>query len=166
MPPLVDTVIEDPRWEPMLPPLAEKTARATLETLSLVPEAFQIVVMGCDDSRIAALNAQFRGKPMPTNVLSWPSEERGADQPGARPDPPEPGEAGDPAELGDIALSYDTCLRESLEREKPFEDHLCHLVVHAVLHLLGYDHEDDEDAALMEGTEIKVLAKLGLENPY
>jgi probable rRNA maturation factor len=165
MEPLVDTVIEDPRWEGILPPLAESAARATLDELSLDPAWFEIVVMGCDDARIAALNTEFRGKPVPTNVLSWPSEDRAADAPGGMPELPEGG--GDEAEeLGDIAISFDTCAREAAAQGKSLEDHVTHLIVHAVLHLLGYDHIDDADAALMEGTEIRVLAKLGVSNPY
>ena len=78
MMPLVDTVMDDPRWEGILPPLADGAARATLAALSLDPARFEIVVMGCDDARIAALNTEFRSKPVPTNVLSWPSEDRAA----------------------------------------------------------------------------------------
>jgi probable rRNA maturation factor len=165
MEPLVDTVIEDPRWEGILPPLAESAARATLADLSLDPAGFEIVVMGCDDARIAGLNAEFRGKAVPTNVLSWPSEDRAADAPGGMPQLPE-GPADDPEELGDIAISYETCAREAAEQGKSLDDHVTHLIVHAILHLLGYDHIDDSDAALMEGTEIRVLAKLGVSNPY
>jgi probable rRNA maturation factor len=165
MEPLVDTVIEDERWEAVLPPLAERAARATLSDLGLDPAGFAIVVMGCDDVRIAALNTEFRDKPTPTNVLSWPSEDRAPDSPGSLPDLPE-GDPGDPEELGDIAIAWETCAREAADQGKPMDDHVTHLIVHATLHLLGYDHEDDADAALMEGTEIRVLAKLGVANPY
>jgi probable rRNA maturation factor len=165
MEPLVDTVIEDPQWEGILPPLAESAARATLADLSLDPAGFGIVVMGCNDARIAALNTEFRGKAVPTNVLSWPSGDRAADAPGGMPQLPE-GQADETEELGDIAISYETCAREAAEQGKSLDDHVTHLIVHAVLHLLGYDHIDDSDAALMEGTEIRVLAKLGVSNPY
>jgi probable rRNA maturation factor len=81
------------------------------------------------------------------------------------PELPEGG--GDEAEeLGDIAISFDTCAREAAAQGKTLDGHVTHLIVHAVLHLLGYDHIDDADAALMEGTEIRVLAKLGVSNPY
>ena len=165
MEPLVDTVLEDQRWEGILPPLADSAARATLAELSLDPAWFEIVVMGCDDSRIAALNTEFRGKPVATNVLSWPSEDRAAEAAGGMPLRPE-GQADDREDLGDIAISYETCAREAAEQGKSMDDHVTHLIVHAVLHLLGYDHIDDADAALMEGTEIRVLAKLGVTNPY
>jgi probable rRNA maturation factor len=165
MEPLVDTVIEDERWGKNLPPLAERAARATLSELGLDPAGFAIVVMGCDDARIAALNTEFRGKPTPTNVLSWPSDERAAETPGTVPDLPD-GDPDDPEELGDIAIAWETCHREAQDQAKAMDDHVTHLLVHATLHLLGYDHEDEADAALMEGTEIRVLAKLGVANPY
>jgi probable rRNA maturation factor len=165
MEPLVDTVMEDLRWEGSLPPLADSAARATLAALCLDPARFEIVVMGCDDARIATLNAGFRGKPVATNVLSWPSEDRAADAPGGMPKLPR-GQADHARELGDIAISYDSCAREAAEQGKSMDDHVTHLIVHAVLHLLGYDHADDADAALMEDTEIRVLAKLGVTNPY
>jgi probable rRNA maturation factor len=166
MEPLVDTVIEDPRWEPVLPPLALTAARATLAELGLPPEGFLIVVMGCDDARIAALNTEFRSKALPTNVLSWPSEDRASETAGTPPPLPEPGTPDDPQELGDIAIAWETCLREAAEQGKPLADHATHLIVHATLHLMGYDHQDDADASLMEETEISVLAKLGVADPY
>lgn len=167
MEPLVDTVIEDPRWEAIdLPARAETAARAAFAELGLAPEGFMLCVMGCDDARIAELNGEFRQKGKPTNVLSWPSDERAADEPGQRPDFPEPGDADDPEELGDIAIAWETCEREAAEQGKPMADHVTHLVVHAVLHLLGYDHIDDADAELMEATEIAALARLGVANPY
>ena len=167
MEPLVDTVIEDPRWEAIdLPARAETAARAAFAELGLAPEGFLLCVMGCDDARIAELNSEFRQKGKPTNVLSWPSEERAAETPGTRPDLPDPGERDDPEELGDIAIAWETCEREAVEQGKPMADHVTHLVVHAVLHLLGYDHIDEADAELMEATEIAALARLGVADPY
>jgi probable rRNA maturation factor len=160
---LTDTIIEDARWQAAgLPHLAEPAARATLRHLEIDPDAFEIVVLGCDDARIAALNADFRGKPRPTNVLSWPSAERAPDTPGARPAPPDPAEA----ELGDIALAYDTCAAQAAAAGRPLADHVTHLVVHGVLHLLGFDHVRDEDATLMEAVEVAILGKLGCPDPY
>lgn len=164
---LVDCVFEEPGWETAgLEALAEAAARAALGELGLPPEGFLVVVMGCDDARIAELNADFRGKPKPTNVLSWPSEERGPDTPGATPELPEPGDDEDPEELGDIAIALGVCQAEAIEQGKSFDAHVTHLIIHAVLHLLGYDHETDEDAALMEGIEVRALASMGIENPY
>jgi probable rRNA maturation factor len=164
---LVDTVLEDARWEAFgLPALAETAARAALGSLGLPPEGFQIALLACDDARIAGLNADFRGKPVPTNVLSWPSDDRAADAPGQRPALPDPGSPDDPEELGDIAIAWDACAREAEGQGKPMPAHVTHLVVHAVLHLLGYDHVEDADAALMEAEEVRVLASLGLPDPY
>lgn len=164
---LVETVIEDARWQVAgLPDLAERAASAALQALGLSTEGFQISLMGCDDARIAVLNADFRGKPQPTNVLSWPTEERGAEFAGDAPEPPVPGQKDDPEPLGDIAIAWETCQREAGEQGKSFADHVTHLVVHATLHLLGYDHIEDEDAALMEGLEVRILASLGVSDPY
>lgn len=164
---LVDIIVEDARWESLgISALAERAACAALQGLGLDPAGFQISLLACDDARIAALNADFRGKPAPTNVLSWPSEERAAEYVGEEPDPPEPGTPEDPMELGDIALAWETCTREAGEQGKAMEAHVAHLVVHAVLHLLGYDHVEDEDAALMEAHEVRVLATMGLPDPY
>ena len=161
---LTETLIEDDRWQGAgLGPLAERAAQATLAHLGLDPDAWDISVLGCDDARIAVLNADFRDKPQPTNVLSWPSQERAAATPGAAPELPVPGP--DP-ELGDIAIAYDTCAREAHEAGKPLSDHVTHLIVHAVLHLLGYDHIRDEDATLMQAIEVAILGKLGLSDPY
>ncbi|MGA0539970.1 rRNA maturation RNase YbeY [Neotabrizicola sp. VNH66] len=164
---LVDTVIEDERWSAFgLEALAERAAQATLAGLGLAEAGFQIVVMGCDDARIATLNADFRGKPRPTNVLSWPSEERGPEFVGEAPELPEAGTAEDPEELGDLALAYETCMAEAAEQEKSAEAHVTHLIVHGILHLLGYDHVEDDDAALMEGHEVRILASMGISDPY
>jgi probable rRNA maturation factor len=167
MEPLVDTLIEDPRWEALaLDDLAEEVARATLGGLGLPAEGFEISLLGCDDRRIAELNEDFRGKPQPTNVLSWPSHERGARIDGNRPRPPRPGPEGMPAELGDIAIAWETCAREAQEQGKAVRDHVTHLLVHGILHLLGYDHVRGRDAVLMEGTEARILSGLGIANPY
>lgn len=152
--PLVDLVIEDPRWDALgLEALAERAARAALLAVGGDPDGSEISLLGADDARIAALNAEFRGKPTPTNVLSWPSGEG----------PAAPGEA---RFLGDLALGYDTCLAEAAAAGLAPADHVAHLVVHGVLHLVGHDHEDDAEAEEMEALETKILASLGVANPY
>ncbi|WP_417719285.1 rRNA maturation RNase YbeY [Salipiger sp.] len=164
---LTETVLEDARWQDAgLDSLAETAARAVLDHLGLDPEAFEIAVLGCDDSRIAELNTEFRDKPVPTNVLSWPSEERGADAAGDAPELPEAEGGPFATELGDIAISLDTCLREAHDLGKPVSDHVTHLLVHGTLHLLGYDHVRDADATLMEALETEILGKLGVADPY
>ena len=160
----VETVIEDARWEAAgLGPVAERACAAALRHLGLGPDAWEIALLGCGDARIAPLNEAFRGKALPTNVLSWPSHDRAAPSPGMAPLPPDP--EGNP-ELGDIAIAYDTCAREAAEAGRPLADHASHLIVHAVLHLLGYDHGTLEDAELMEGLETAILASLGIPDPY
>ena len=165
MEPLVDIVIEDARWDAFgIEALAEAAVRAAFAELGLDPTGFSLCLMGCDDARIMELNGDFRGKAKPTNVLSWPSEERAT--PGEVPELPQAGEADDPEHLGDIAISYETCAAEAEAADKPMRDHVTHLVVHGFLHLLGYDHVQDVDATVMEATEVRILARMGLSDPY
>lgn len=162
----LEITIEDPRWEDAgLAALAAESIGAALAHFGLDVEECEVSLLGCGDARIAALNAEFRGKPAPTNVLSWPAEERAPETPGTSPELPEPDFTGEIA-LGDIAVAYETCAREAAEGGKPLADHLRHLAVHGTLHLLGYDHLDDADAALMEKIEAEILGKMGIDNPY
>lgn len=161
---LTEVIIEDDRWQAAgLEDLAERAARMTLEHLGIDPGEWEISILACDDARISELNGEFRKRSEPTNVLSWPSAERAAETPGARPALPLPGP--DP-DLGDVAIAWETCLREAAEADKSHADHVTHLIVHAVLHLLGYDHIHEEDATLMESTEVAILGKLGVSDPY
>ncbi|WP_425038043.1 rRNA maturation RNase YbeY [Primorskyibacter sp. S187A] len=158
---LTDTVIEDPRWEAAgLADLAERAARASLSFLQVDTQAREIAVLGCDDARIAALNADFRNKPSATNVLSWPAEELACATAGGAPAMPRMDE------LGDIAIAYETCAREAEAAGKPLAAHATHLLVHATLHLLGYDHVEEADAALMEELESQILTRMGEPDPY
>lgn len=151
----VEVVLEDPRWEAAgLRGLAERAAEAALRDAGLDPAAHEVVVLGCSDARIAALNGRFRDKPAPTNVLAWPSLAR---------DPAVPAE---PGHLGDVAVAFETCEREAAERGLTLAQHASHLVVHAVLHLLGHDHDRDERAALMEAREGAILLAIGLPDPH
>jgi probable rRNA maturation factor len=161
---VIDIAMEDPRWEQAgLQTIADRAAVATLAHLD-IPGA-EIALLACDDARIAELNADFRAKPAPTNVLSWPSDERGAQVEGDIPLPPEPDPDGT-LELGDIAIAYDTCAAEAAASGKSLPDHATHLIVHGILHLLGYDHVRDGDATVMERLEVEILGKLGLDDPY
>jgi probable rRNA maturation factor len=162
----IDILVEDPRWDRLdLSRLVETALVATLARLGLDPAGVALSVLACDDARIALLNADFRGKPAPTNVLSWPAEERAADTPGAIPEAPRPDPDGT-VELGDLALAFETCITEAEARQKAATDHVTHLIVHGTLHLLGYDHESEVDAALMEGLEREILGKMGMDDPY
>lgn len=158
----VEVLIEDRNWATAgLEALARRAVAATLAHLGL-GNACEISVLGCSDTRIAVLNEGFRGKPQPTNVLSWPSDERGAARAGERPRVLKPQDA----ELGDIAIAYGTCKREADAAGVAFDAHVLHLVVHGTLHLLGYDHERDADAALMEAIETDILGRMGIADPY
>ena len=157
----IDVVIEAPEWEAVdLAGIADRAVRATLRHLSLERDGVGVSLLGCDDARIAALNADFRGKPQPTNVLSWPAEDLAPGMPGGDPAPP------GLEEIGDIAIAYETCAREAVAQGKPLDAHVTHLLVHATLHLLGYDHMTDPDADKMEALEVEILATLGVPDPY
>jgi probable rRNA maturation factor len=166
-PDLVDLLIEDDRWRDLhLSGLAQTACRTTLMHLGHDPAGYEISLLACNDARIAALNGDFRDRPAATNVLSWPSQDRASPTPGGPPRSPPTPASGQTVELGDIAIAYDTCLREAVAAQKPPPQHVFHLLVHSTLHLLGYDHISQQDAHLMEGLEREVLATLGHPNPY
>ena len=146
---MIDIEVEDAAWTAALPD-AERLVRSAALAAADHEEAAHadITILLTDDASVRALNAQFRGKDEPTNVLSFP----------AAPNPQR--------HLGDIALAYETCAREAAEQGKPIGQHLQHLTVHGVLHLLGYDHIGDDEAEAMEGLERTVLAGLGVPDPY
>lgn len=116
-------------------------------------EPAEISLVFTDDESIRAINAEWRDQDKPTNVLSFPAF------------PLEPGKLPGPM-LGDIVLAEETLKREALDLGKSFDDHLTHLLVHGFLHLFGYDHMTDAEAEVMEGHEIRILAELGLDDPY
>jgi probable rRNA maturation factor len=116
----------------------------------------ELAIMLTDDAGIRTLNANWRGIDKPTNVLSFP-----ALQPTRRSLPGDP-----PRMLGDIAIAYETTRREADDERKAFDHHLSHLAIHGFLHLIGYDHETDVEAREMENLERKILARLGVPDPY
>ncbi len=150
----LDIMIEAGDWDSLedAEALAQKAAEAALSVTYEADGAFEASVMLTDDAQIRELNRTWRGKDKPTNVLSFPAPE----QPGAN----------GPRHLGDIALAYETLVRESEEESKELSHHFAHLIVHGVLHLLGYDHEVESEAEIMEGLEVKALATLGIADPY
>lgn len=156
----VEINLEDARWaEAGLKALAKRALKATM--VELGHGKHRLSLLGCDDARITVLNDAFRGKPVPTNILSWPAVDLSPARDGDAPVPPEAR-----ARLGDVAIAFETCVREALQQEKSLQDHVTHLIVHASLHLIGYDHLRQRDAARMEGLETKVLASLGISDPY
>lgn len=150
----VEAVVEDSRWEEI--GFAEIANRACAETVRhAAPErsGHEIAVLACDDARMEGLNSTFRSVPFPTNVLAWPSHVGSSSATGEE-------------SLGNIAVSWETCRREAAEARIGLADHVSHLIVHGCLHLLGYEHDCDQDASKMEEMEIRVLASLGIRNPY
>jgi probable rRNA maturation factor len=145
--------------------VAVRAVTAAMETAGLGDSAVEVSLFLTTDEAITALNAQFRGQPKPTNVLSWPAFALAPPAPGERPPLPRalPGEA---MPIGDIALAFETVAAEANDQNLAFDDHATHLIIHGVLHLLGFDHERDEDAEVMEGIERVALARLGVADPY
>lgn len=161
----VDILWESELWPEGFRAWAQDAADA-LDLRLILPDACEAVILAADDARLATLNAEFRARHQATNVLSWPSAERAPDREGAVPEPPSAEFPGDGPSLGDVALAYETCAREAMEQGKSLEDHAKHLVIHGLLHLLGYDHERDADADLMECLEVEILHSLGVSDPY
>jgi len=145
-----DVSVSSPLWSQA--PDAEEIIRRTIAACAQAfePEDGEVSVLLCDDAEIRRLNAQWRGKDYATNVLSFPSAMR---------ETPE-------HHLGDIAVAYETVAREATSEGKAFQDHLAHLAAHGYLHLIGFDHETDEDAEEMEALEREILAGLGINDPY
>lgn len=144
-------------WEDLAASAALATAQVAPELAN--PRLVTSLLFTSDDA-VRTLNADWRDKDKPTNVLSFPMLER-TDLVHLDPDD------GVPEMLGDIALAYGVCAREAAEKGIPLQHHASHLVVHGLLHLAGFDHElSDADADAMEEMEVKALALLGIANPY
>ncbi|WP_306117301.1 MULTISPECIES: rRNA maturation RNase YbeY [unclassified Roseitalea] len=154
-PPAVDIAITAPDWPPEaeLAALVTSALAATFDRLGADGSESELSVVFADDAAIAALNAQWRGQDKPTNVLSFPVF---AVAPGDRL----------PPMLGDIVLARETIAREAGIDGKSVDAHLTHLIVHGILHLLGYDHVKDSQAEQMERLERVILADLGMDDPY
>jgi probable rRNA maturation factor len=142
--PQIAIIVEDARWRKARPQVRRAALAAYAHAATGRATPFTILLT--DDNKLRALNADFRGRDKPTNVLSFPS--------------------GDPDYLGDIAIAYGVTAREAADEGKPFAHHAAHLAVHGVLHLLGFDYERPRDARRMEPLEIAILAKLKIPNPY
>ena len=141
----VDILVNSPLWRGHEDILSNALAAAA----QAMGKSGSVSLLLGDDAAIAELNQQFRNKAGPTNVLSFP---------------PAPG--AEPGFLGDIALAAETIVEQAQFQGKRFEHHAAHLVVHGFLHLIGYDHEKPDDAAIMERQEREILISLGIEDPY
>lgn len=151
---MTEIEIEDDRWLVAVPDLVRRVDTAVTAALKAAdaPEGADLVVLLTDNAEMQSLNAEYRDKDKPTNVLSFPA-----------PDLQIPGQ---PPHLGDMALGYEICAQEATEQGKTLVAHLSHLVVHGTLHLLGYDHLDETEAEAMESLERKILEGLGFPDPY
>ena len=143
---MIEIEVEAEAWTGALPDVEVVVERAAQAALGTVEG--DIVVLLTDDDAVRELNGRFRDKDRPTNVLSFPAPENAFPH------------------LGDIVLAYGVCATEAEAQGKTLADHLSHLVVHGVLHLLGRDHEDDAEAEEMEAEEREILAQIGVADPY
>ena len=150
--------LDDPRWRTLGPAgaLARRAALAALKRQASGLRAAELSLALADDARLRALNRDWRGTDKPTNVLAFPAED--AVSLGAA--------GGPPRQLGDVILAYETVVAEARAQGKPATAHLSHLIVHGVLHLLGFDHQTAAEASDMEAAETAILAGLGLPDPY
>lgn len=151
----LDCVVDDVRWN-AIPDVAQLCARIATRCRSIINHdaALAATVLLTDDTHVQDLNTRFRDQHKPTNVLSFPNNDEEPD--------PETGAL----YIGDIAVSYETVLREATEAKKPLQDHLTHMIVHGILHLAGFDHEDDAEAEEMENLETDILKGFGISDPY
>ncbi len=149
----IDVVFDSGAWEHVAgaETLVREAAAAAARDLGL--SNIEVCVALSDDAQVAELNGSYRGKPKPTNVLSFPAS------------PMLPVE-GEPRFIGDIVLALETLQREAGDQGIALEHHMQHLVVHGLLHLVGYDHQTDEEAREMEGKEVRILSRLGIADPY
>lgn len=150
----VETMVEDRRWAEIgIEGIASRSCAAALNLAVPTGGRYEIGVLACGDSRMAELNSTYRDVPGPTNVIAWPAGRGDAAAP-------------DDQCLGNLAISWETCAREASESGIPLADHASHLLVHGCLHLLGFGHKSDCEAAEMEEMEVRILAYLGIANPY
>jgi len=155
----IDLVHEAGDWGSLEPVSDAVQAAAGALAAELGTTASEACVALSSDAEVERLNAAYRGKPAPTNVLSFPAGP-------ALPTSAEAPLAGQVRFLGDLVLAAETVSREAADLGVPLAHHLQHLVVHGLLHLLGYDHQSDDEAEVMEALEVRILAHLGIANPY
>jgi probable rRNA maturation factor len=156
--PVTEVLVVADAWqaEPDAEAVIHRAITAAAEFVNAGIGEAELAVMLTDDAGIRTLNSNWRGIDKPTNVLSFPA------LPPSGPSAPDDA----PRMLGDIAIAYQTTRQEADEEQKPFDHHLSHLAVHGFLHLIGYDHEQDDDAEDMETLEREILAQLGIPDPY
>lgn len=163
---ILDVALDaDPEWDSSIgwAELAEAAAEAAIAesrfpSLAAGPRSVELSIRLAEDEEVRALNAQWRGKDKPTNVLSFPLVDA-AELNAASNDGPE-------LMLGDIILAHGVCAAEAAEKAIEIDQHAAHLMVHGTLHLLGYEHDDDVAANDMEARETRALARLGIADPY
>jgi len=151
----IDVLTEDDAWRalPKREALARSAVRAVFEALDRPEPPSELSIVFTGDAAVADLNRRWRAKAGPTNVLSFPAADTA-------------GGGQEPGTLGDIVLAAGVVAAEADAQGKPLANHTAHLIVHGLLHLLGYDHAEDATAEAMERLEVRAMARLGLPDPY
>jgi probable rRNA maturation factor len=165
----LDVLVDKADWVTALPGVeghCRRAAGAAFERLWRRRQAAEATLVLADDARVASLNRTFRGIDAATNVLSFPATEHALAMIGAVGEGSGSDVIGPPVPLGDMILAYETVEAEAGRNAKSLADHVSHLVVHGILHLLGYDHQTDSEADVMEALETSLLAGLGVADPY
>jgi len=161
---MIDVQVISQSWSERVPGvvrLCENTVRTVLDTVAAPFGAAEVSIVLADAEQSRILNRDYRGMDKPTNVLAFAVLDGPLAMTALARD-----QLAIPMPLGDIILAYEPCSEEAVAEGKTFVDHLCHLVVHGMLHLLGYDHQTRADAETMERLEISVLAAIDVPNPY
>jgi probable rRNA maturation factor len=162
----LDIAVEGEAWSAAVPALEDRCRRAAQAAFRSVwrePAAAEVAVLLSDDAHVRQLNRSYRGRDVATNVLAFAARDAAAT--GAM--KPSAATAGaPPVLLGDIVIAFETTATEAAADDKSVGDHLSHLIVHGMLHLLGYDHQSEAEAVVMEELETRILAALGIPDPY
>ena len=164
-----DILFNDNRWKKLpFEKIVHNSINLVAEDILLTTNDYEIAILACNDLEIINLNKNFRGDSAPTNILSWPEHEYKRMKPGGFPtrivNPTKFSKGSD--FLGNLAISFDRCSSEASAGSIRFEDYTTHLIIHGFLHLIGFDHDNELDAILMEDTEKRLLSRLGIKNPY
>ena len=150
----IDIAVLSKQWPPLkqnIKKLAAKTMELSGFTKKHKNKSINVSIALADDEFVRSLNKRFRNKDEATNVLSFPNKDKSMDGGLA---------------LGDVAMAYETIEKEAKDQGKTFRNHASHLIVHGILHLIGYDHETGRQASKMEALEVKILKSIGIKNPY
>ena len=165
----INIIFKDKRWMKIpLEEIAKGALKLIADRFAAKENNFEISILASNDNEIKELNKNFRGTDSITNIISWPEQESQSRQAGHLPIKMDKFKSDSEGIifLGNLAISFERCSTEAKEKNTYFEDHILHLLLHGCLHLIGFDHQNESDATLMENIEIRLLSGVGIKNPY